>query len=161
MLDLSPAKLLIVVIVAMILLGPDKLPQVARQLGAAWRQLRGFHERVDAEVRQNMPDLPSTQDIARIARSPVALLNKLAEMPPGDRDRLVADPGAAAEMHPDADNAWPSDPTAPDPGWVDPASAPLNGLEGDPAAGDGRARTGRGQGTPAEAIAVPDDPSMN
>ena len=128
MLDLSPAKLLVVFIVAMILLGPSKLPQVARQLGAAWRQLRDLpRPKMDAEVRKSMPDLPSTQDIARIARSPVALLNKLAEMPSGDPDQLVADPGAT-EADP-ADGAWPSDPTAPDPdpGWVDPTSAPFTG----------------------------------
>ena len=145
MLDLSPAKLLVVFIVAMILLGPSKLPQVARQLGAAWRQLRTFHDRVDAEVRKSMPDLPSTQDIARIARSPVALLNKLAEMPSGDPDQLVADPGAT-EADP-ADGAWPSDPTAPDPdpGWVDPTSAPFNGRTATTTAngaGRGRAATG-------------------
>ncbi|MGP8059373.1 MAG: twin-arginine translocase TatA/TatE family subunit [Acidimicrobiales bacterium] len=161
MLDLSPAKLLVVFIVAMILLGPSKLPQVARQLGAAWRQLRTFHDRVDAEVRKSMPDLPSTQDIARIARSPVALLNKLAEMPSGDPDQLVADPGAT-EADP-ADGAWPSDPTAPDPdpGWVDPTSAPFNGLDGDHDRATGRGGAERQPGTPAGAIAVPDDPSMN
>jgi sec-independent protein translocase protein TatB len=172
MLDLSPAKLLVVFIVAMILLGPNKLPQVARQLGAGWRQLRNFHERVDAEVRQNMPDLPSTQDIARIARSPVALLNKLAEMPAGDPDRLVADPGAAtgaseasgAEAGDPA--AWPSDPSAPEPGWIDPMSAPLNGVEVNGVEGGQRAVERRGgagnhREPPTGAVAVPDDPSMN
>jgi sec-independent protein translocase protein TatB len=160
MLDLSPAKLLVVFIVAMILLGPNKLPQVARQLGAGWRQLRGFHERVDAEVRQNMPDLPSTQDIARIARSPVALLNKLAEMPSSDPDRLVADPGPGAEVGPGDDGTWPGDPAAPEPGWIDPMSAPRNGLEDDPAAGSPPV-AGNHRGAPPGAVAVPDDPSMN
>ena len=40
MLNLDPAKLLIIAVVAVILLGPDKLPQVARQAGAAWRTLQ-------------------------------------------------------------------------------------------------------------------------
>jgi len=163
MLDLSPAKLLVVLIVAMILLGPNKLPQVARQLGAGWRQLRSFHDRVDAEVRHNMPDLPSTQDIARIARSPVALLNKLAEMP-SDPDRLVADPGATTgETGSDAGDpaAWPSDPSAPEPGWVDPMSAPMNGVEDGHGAAPRRPVAGNHRGPPTGAVAVPDDPSMN
>jgi len=81
MLSLSPVKLLVVLVVALILLGPDKLPQVARQLGAGWRAMRDFHARVDQEVRQAMPDLPPPSEIARLARSPVALLNQLADLP--------------------------------------------------------------------------------
>jgi TatA/E family protein of Tat protein translocase len=92
MLDLSPAKLLVIVIVAVILLGPDKLPQVARQVGAAWRKLRDFQQRVDQEVRQNVPDLPSTQEIARFARSPMTVLNRWAALAP--EDELVEDPAA-------------------------------------------------------------------
>ncbi len=105
--DLSPVKLLFVFIVAVILLGPDKLPRVARQLGAGWRKLQAFREQVDQEIRQNIPDLPSTQEIARFARSPVALLNQLAEM--GPNDELVEDPGAAPA---DEDGTWPEDPSA-------------------------------------------------
>jgi len=121
MLDLSPAKLLIIAIVAVILLGPDKLPQVARQAGAGWRKIRDFHQRVESEVRDNIPDLPSTQEIARLARSPVALLNHFANTSDAG-ERLVEDPGAGAAAAPsDAPTdaaaggeatAWPADPGA-------------------------------------------------
>jgi sec-independent protein translocase protein TatB len=115
MLDLSPAKLLVIVIVAVILLGPDKLPQVARQVGAAWRKLRDFQQRVDQEVRQNVPDLPSTQEIARFARSPMTVLNRWAAM-----DELVEDPAATDDAA--ADGAWPEDAGGtPQPGVGDPA----------------------------------------
>jgi Sec-independent protein translocase protein TatA len=155
MLDLSPAKLLIVFIVAVILLGPNKLPQVARQLGAAWRQLSHFRERMEAEVRENMPDLPSTQDIARLARSPVALLNQLAEMPSTDADRLVADP-EADDVHDNgsggttdlSQQTWPTDPTVADPDAPG-IAAPKEGW-GAGAASDSR-----------PPLVVPDDPSMN
>jgi len=110
MLDLSPVKLLLVFIVAMILLGPDKLPQVARQLGAGWRKLQELRDRVDEEVRQNIPDLPSTQEIVRFARSPVTLLNQLADF--GGADRLVEDHGAEPDQ---ATSAWPPDPAAAEP----------------------------------------------
>jgi len=106
MLDLSPAKLLVIVIVAVILLGPDKLPQVARQVGAAWRKLRDFQQRVDQEVRQNVPDLPSTQEIARFARSPMTVLNRWAALAP--EDELVEDPAATDDVAADGD-AWPED----------------------------------------------------
>ncbi len=41
MLDLGPTKLLVIFIVVVVLLGPDKLPQVARQLGNGWRRPPG------------------------------------------------------------------------------------------------------------------------
>jgi len=123
MLDLSPAKLLIIVIVAVILLGPDKLPQVARQVGATVRKLREFQRRVDQEVRQNIPDLPTTQDIARYARSPMTLINQWA-------DDLVEDPAAPAQEAAGADDGadWPADPAAdvaPAVGEVAPAPGPV------------------------------------
>jgi sec-independent protein translocase protein TatB len=137
MLDLSPVKLLFILIVAMILLGPDKLPQVARQMGSAWRRLRELQQRIDSEVRQSIPDLPSTQDIARFARSPVALLNQLADF--DSRDELVRDPGAGASPGGGPDEDWPVDPAAvppppafpPDPGGVSaPGTAPAAGDPG-------------------------------
>jgi sec-independent protein translocase protein TatB len=79
MFSLSPIKILVIVAVVLVLLGPDKLPEVAHRLGTAWRSLKRLQQRVEAEVREVMPDLPSTSEIARIARSPVNLLNSLAD----------------------------------------------------------------------------------
>ncbi len=80
MLNLDPGKLLVIGVVAIILLGPDRLPQVARQLGGAWRSFNEFRHRMESEVRNTMPDLPPTSEIARLARSPSALLNHLSSM---------------------------------------------------------------------------------
>ena len=80
MLNLDPGKLLVIGVVAIILLGPDRLPQVARQIGGAWRTFNEFRHRMESEVRDTMPDLPPTSEIARLARSPSALLNHLSNM---------------------------------------------------------------------------------
>jgi TatA/E family protein of Tat protein translocase len=77
--SLSPIKIMVIVAVVLVLLGPDKLPEVAHKLGSGWRALKRIQERVEAEVREVVPDLPSTSAIARIARSPVNLLNSLAD----------------------------------------------------------------------------------
>jgi len=93
-LNLDPAKLLVIAVVAVILLGPDKLPQVARQVGAAWRSFGEFRHKMEAEVRSSIPDLPSSADIARLARSPSALLDHLSSMdsPAGAAAPTSADP---------------------------------------------------------------------
>jgi TatA/E family protein of Tat protein translocase len=77
--ELSPLKILVVVAVILLLLGPDKLPETAHRLGLAWRSIKKLQEKVESEVRDAIPDLPSTGDIARMARSPVTLLNQLAD----------------------------------------------------------------------------------
>lgn len=96
MLDLSPTKLIIIFIVVVVLLGPKRLPEVARQLGAGWRKLRDFHGQLDRELRQTMPDLPSSQDIVRFARSPLTLLNQLADQPVESPEPLSQDGSVAA-----------------------------------------------------------------
>lgn len=79
MFNLSPIKIMVIVAAVLVLLGPDKLPEVAHKLGSSWRAVKRLQERVEAEVREAIPDLPSTGDIARIARSPINLLNSLAD----------------------------------------------------------------------------------
>ncbi|MDA8398990.1 MAG: twin-arginine translocase TatA/TatE family subunit [Actinomycetota bacterium] len=91
MLDLSLTKLVIVLVVMVALLGPKRVPQVAGQLGAALRKAREVHQQIDRELRQTIPDLPSGQDIARFARSPITLLNQLADLPTGSKASLVED----------------------------------------------------------------------
>ena len=86
MLNLDPGKLLVIAVVAVIVLGPDKLPHFARQVGGAWRSFNEFRMRMESEVRSNIPDLPSTSEIARIARNPNALLHHLGNMSTGPED---------------------------------------------------------------------------
>ena len=54
---LDPAKILIVLLLAVIILGPERLPKMARQLGSAWRELTKLRARLENEVRSAMPDL--------------------------------------------------------------------------------------------------------
>lgn len=79
MISLSPVKLLVIAAVIMLLMGPDKLPEIAHRLGSSWRALKRLQERMESEVREAIPDLPSTSEIARIVRSPVSLLNQLSD----------------------------------------------------------------------------------
>jgi sec-independent protein translocase protein TatB len=80
MFNLDPGKLLVIGVIAVLLLGPDRLPHVARQVGGTWRSFNQFRQRMEDEVRSNIPDLPSTGDLARLTRSPSALLNHLESM---------------------------------------------------------------------------------
>jgi sec-independent protein translocase protein TatB len=124
-LNLDPAKLLVIAVVAVILLGPDKLPQVARQIGTAWRSFGEFRHKMESEVRSSIPDLPSSADIARLARSPSALLDHLSKMDPtvtsgdtpGDESPLTGVPLTAPDTVPPPSKPVPTPlpPHPPDP----------------------------------------------
>jgi sec-independent protein translocase protein TatB len=129
-LNLDPSKLLIIAVVAVILLGPDKLPQVARQVGSAWRSFGEFRHRMESEVRSSIPDLPSSADIARLARSPSALLNHLSNMAPdGDDGAVDGTGGGAVEGDPTS-----ADPPGDEQSVPPPAGGPdtPTGLNGSP-----------------------------
>ncbi len=157
MLNLDPGKLIVIAVVAIILLGPDRLPQVARQVGGAWRSFNEFRHRMETEVRSSMPDLPPTSEIARLARSPSALLDHLSNMSSDDASReevpdgtfqppvlpdaaagngQSASPDLAAESAADTSAATPAPPA---PARVDPPRQPPR---------------------PSEVI-VPGDPTLN
>jgi TatA/E family protein of Tat protein translocase len=78
--NLDPGKLLIIGVVAILVLGPDKVPRVARDVGGAWRSFSQFRQRMEAEVRSTIPDLPSSEHLTRLARSPAALFEHLGSM---------------------------------------------------------------------------------
>ena len=83
---LSPAKLLVILVVALIVLGPDKLPKMAKQIGSLWGDFRRFRQRLESDVRGSFPDLPSTETIAQAVRSPVSFLDSLADTHGAEND---------------------------------------------------------------------------
>jgi len=73
--SLDPAKLLVVLVIAFVVIGPERLPAAARQLGRAWHQLTRVREEVLDEVRSALPsDLPS---IPRPGRTVSSFLSDL------------------------------------------------------------------------------------
>jgi len=149
MLTLSPWKILVVVVVALLVLGPEKLPSVARQVGGFWGDFRRFRARLEDEVRGVFPDLPPSHEVARAVRSPLSYLNSLAD----EHERRTAGEGSASATGPAAE--------------IGPAEGGRPAGEG--AAGTNGAPAGPplGRGAPGREVAdglglpVPDDPSMN
>ena len=146
MLSLSPAKILVVLVIALIVLGPDKLPGLARQVGALWGDLRRWRARLETEVRDVFPDLPPAHEISQAVRSPLSFLNRLAD----DHERTQGSDGPPAAGADDGTGT-----RAP------PATANGSGAAGTNGAGPTWYRR---QGTADESAPVPgapDDPSMN
>jgi hypothetical protein len=138
---------------------------VARQVGGAWRSFNEFRHRMESEVRNTMPDLPPTSEIARLARSPSALLNHLSNMstdeaPDGSFQppTPVSENGTAGAAAAVADAAPPS--TPPEAGTDAPAdpAAPPAAPETAPAPN----HVERPQRAPQPSgVVVPGDPTLN
>ena len=163
MFNLDPGKLIVIAVVAIILLGPDKLPQVARQVGAAWRSFGEFRHRMESEVRSTLPDLPSTSEIARLARSPSALLNHLSSMSENEEQATrdaAAGEGAGAEAAAATDVTQVSDSAAATAHAVEPEADDHNVGDHDAGGNDtGADEAGaNGWGPAASAVAPPPSP---
>lgn len=61
---LDPAKILVVLVVALVVLGPERLPQVARQIGKAWGDFRRFRQHLEEEVKGALGDGPGSPGAA-------------------------------------------------------------------------------------------------
>jgi len=61
--NLGPAEILVVLVVALMVFGPKKLPEVGRQVGSAMRELRKMQDAVKSELDGVLhPDLQPRVD---------------------------------------------------------------------------------------------------
>ena len=147
MLTLSPWKILVIVVVALLVLGPEKLPSVARQVGGFWGDLRRLRTRLESEVRGVFPDLPPSHEVASAVRSPLAYLNRLAD----EHERRAETEGPAVDVE-GAEGSRAS------PGEVDTGGNGASTRARPQTGASGRPPDGEVDGL---ALPLPGDPSMN
>lgn len=94
---LDPVKLLVIGVVALVVLGPERLPKVARTVGSFWHDFTRWRATIDEQMKGAFPDLPSTRDIASSVRSPLAFLDRLAQESVASTGREATQSQAAAE----------------------------------------------------------------
>ena len=107
-------ELLLVLIVALLVLGPDKLPRYARKLGQALAEIRKASDDVTREIRENVVEpLEEAQRPLREAVEPVEELDRTVrenirdvknsfEQIGKDSPRKTSAPESAANVSPDA-----------------------------------------------------------
>ncbi|MGD0439254.1 MAG: twin-arginine translocase TatA/TatE family subunit [Acidimicrobiales bacterium] len=91
---LDPTKIFLILVIALIVVGPERLPGLARQLGGMWRELNRMREKFEQEVRAAVPDL----DLPNIPTSPSrAITGYLTGLVSG-QDTTAAGAAAGAEQ---------------------------------------------------------------
>jgi Sec-independent protein secretion pathway components len=81
--QLGPAELLVVLIVALMVFGPKRLPEVGRQVGRGLRELRKIQDTVRAEINDvlhadDTPDTPSPSPSYRSSGTPAPVTGRPA-----------------------------------------------------------------------------------
>ncbi|MGD0742623.1 MAG: twin-arginine translocase TatA/TatE family subunit [Acidimicrobiales bacterium] len=101
--SLDPAKILMILVVILIVMGPERLPKVARQAGAILHELVRVRQEVSDEVRSVMPDL-DLNSIPRIPSVRGTLSGLITEPSPAARagTGTEASTGAAVDAGPPA-----------------------------------------------------------
>jgi TatA/E family protein of Tat protein translocase len=84
--DITPLKILIILLVALVVLGPERLPTLARQVARGWGDFRRFRDRVESEVRETVAGERSTRPPATNASATSAMADGAGSgpEPPGN-----------------------------------------------------------------------------
>jgi sec-independent protein translocase protein TatA len=100
--NLGAPEILVILVVALVVFGPKRLPEVGRQVGAAMRELRRMQDSVRAEIDTVMrPDVSpgSTTSDDSGTQDAEALDSGVAALPPptphaGGEDGFAEPPGS-------------------------------------------------------------------
>jgi TatA/E family protein of Tat protein translocase len=70
--QIGPLEIGIVVLIALMVFGPNRLPEIARQAGGAWRELRRVQQNLRDDLHDMIHDEPSTDAPRRRAEDRAA-----------------------------------------------------------------------------------------
>jgi TatA/E family protein of Tat protein translocase len=124
--NLGGPEILVILVVALLVFGPNRLPEIGKQLGKALREFRKVEERVKSELSgvldlegtdakvddqslapqygdpTNVPDQP--EPAPQVSREVPTAVDEHNEPPP-----IIIEPDEAETAEPDADDATTSD----------------------------------------------------
>jgi sec-independent protein translocase protein TatB len=124
--SLGPEKIILILVVALIVFGPQRLPEIARQVGSAIRELRRMQDTVRGELEQVLhPDFSPHDAMGQDAMGQDALTST------EETDHAALPPGALSSGTYPNPVAYPTDMTYPTDARNGDANANGNGTSGD------------------------------
>jgi Tat protein translocase TatB subunit len=70
--NVGPAEILVILVIALIVFGPKRLPEIGRQVGSAVRELRRMQDQVRAELDTVIHPDVAPDEVAAAGASPPA-----------------------------------------------------------------------------------------
>src|SRR5436853_7281285 len=117
MFNLGPFEVLAIFVVALLVFGPEKLPEMGRQVGKAVREFRKFQESMNSQVRDVLEPIsgPIIGNGNIVGPKPTNITGEIpTELPEGQKDV----PRSATIQNPDAPEG---EAAAPPPGTLGPS----------------------------------------
>jgi sec-independent protein translocase protein TatA len=71
--SLGPAEILVILVIALLVFGPNKMPDIARQVGKGFREFRRVQQHLKSELRDVVSEFDSPTD-ATVAQQPPPML---------------------------------------------------------------------------------------
>jgi sec-independent protein translocase protein TatA len=121
--SLGPAEILVILVVALLVFGPNKMPEIGRQVARGVREFRRVQQHLSSELQSVVSDLDPTAPAPASSGG-----DTVPSLPPKDITETSAAEAPAAVTPPPAEPASsghdPSPPVDLDPGAPNGASAP-------------------------------------
>ncbi len=114
--NLGPAEILVILVVALIVFGPKKLPDLSRQLGRGMRELRSIQRTFKGELDSMLTEADAAERPSRSDRKASETQDSSAPSPNGSEGRDTSSSSRDAEVADvESADAEPTDPdTTPD-----------------------------------------------
>jgi sec-independent protein translocase protein TatA len=88
--SLGPAEILVVLVIALLVFGPNKMPDIARQVGKGFREFRRVQQHLKSELRDVVSEFDSPSSAPSVQPDAVPTL------PP--KDETASPPAAESEL---------------------------------------------------------------
>jgi len=72
--SLGPAEILVILVVALLVFGPEKMPEIARQVGKGFREFKRVQQHLKSELRDVVSEFDSPSDAPTVTGDPVPML---------------------------------------------------------------------------------------
>ena len=72
--SLGPAEILVILVIALLVFGPNKMPDIAKQVGKGFREFRRVQQHLKSELRDVVSEFDSPLDAATVEQQAVPML---------------------------------------------------------------------------------------
>jgi sec-independent protein translocase protein TatB len=109
--NLSGGEIIVILVLALIVIGPERLPDAVRKAGRAYAELRKLSAGFQSELQDNLGEpLRAVQDTVNMMRSDFqsvvnTVANSLDPSPPAAPSEINEQPGGTPPAEPVADTA--------------------------------------------------------
>lgn len=100
--QLGPAEILVVLVIALLVFGPKKLPEVGRQVGRAMKEFRQFQHMMRRDVAEVFDDSSGSAEPAPTLPPKTATIDVPADQVPATEVPAADDTGAPPDPEADA-----------------------------------------------------------